>query len=84
MARVGVLGAGTMGHALALVHALGGLEVRLQDNSPAALDRAPRLVDGALDTLLRGGEVTASEADAARARIATTPDLATVLDGADL
>lgn len=33
IARVGVLGAGTMGHALALVHALGGLEVRLQDNS---------------------------------------------------
>ena len=29
IARVGVLGAGTMGHALALVHALGGLEVRL-------------------------------------------------------
>ena len=31
ISRVGVLGAGTMGHALALVHALGGLEVRLQE-----------------------------------------------------
>lgn len=84
IARVGVLGAGTMGHALALVHALGGLEVRLQDNSPAALARAPLLVDGALDTLLRGGEVTAEEAQAARGRIATTPDLAVALEGADL
>ena len=35
MARVAVIGAGTMGHALALVFALGDHEVRLTDSAPA-------------------------------------------------
>ena len=49
--RVAVLGAGLMGHALALVHALGGCRVTLQDVSPAARDKAPRLIAAALATL---------------------------------
>ena len=82
--RVAVLGAGLMGHALALVHALGGCRVTLQDVSPAAREKAPRLIAAALATLAAGGEVTEAAAAAARARIAITEDLATALADADL
>ena len=81
---VAVLGAGLMGHALALVHALGGKSVRLQDTSPAQLAKAPRLIDAALATLVEGEEVTRAEADATRARITTVATLAEAVRDADL
>jgi 3-hydroxybutyryl-CoA dehydrogenase len=56
---VAVIGAGTMGHALALVYALGGHSVRLFDNNPEALARAPGLMANALGLLREGGEVAA-------------------------
>ena len=44
MADVAVVGAGLMGHALALVFALGGHQVSLTDNNPETLQRAPGLM----------------------------------------
>ncbi len=58
--RVAVIGAGTMGHALALVFALGGHEVRLTDSSMATLDRAGPLMEKALATLVEAGEAPTS------------------------
>jgi 3-hydroxybutyryl-CoA dehydrogenase len=55
--KVAVLGAGTMGHALALVYALGGHEVRLTDSSMAMLDKAGGLMETALASLVEAGEV---------------------------
>jgi 3-hydroxybutyryl-CoA dehydrogenase len=57
MAEVAVVGAGLMGHALALVFALGGHQVRLTDNSTEALERAPGLMATALATLAEASEV---------------------------
>lgn len=57
--RVAVLGAGTMGHALALVYALGGHEVRLTDSSMAMLDKAGGLMETALASLVEAGEAPA-------------------------
>ena len=54
--RVAIIGAGIMGHALALVFALGGHRVRLTDRDPAALERAPKLMRATLDTLVEAGE----------------------------
>ncbi|MGH7190724.1 MAG: 3-hydroxyacyl-CoA dehydrogenase NAD-binding domain-containing protein, partial [Acetobacteraceae bacterium] len=51
MRRIAVLGAGTMGHALALVFALGGHEVRLTDTDGQTLQRAGGLMERALATL---------------------------------
>lgn len=82
--NVAVLGAGLMGHALALVHALGGRAVALQDTSPAQLAKAPRLIDAALGTLVEGEEVTRAAADAARARVTTVATLAEAVREADL
>ncbi len=55
-----MLGAGTMGHALALVFAFGGHEVRLTDSSVTALERAGALMERALATLREAGLVDAS------------------------
>lgn len=82
--NVAVLGAGTMGHALALVHALGGCQVRLQDLGDDALEKATALIAGACDTLVSAGRCSAAEAEAARARIACTTSLAEAVGGADL
>ena len=61
--RVAVIGAGLMGHALALVFALGGHEVRLTDNKPMALKNARGLMEKALATLREAGEVDAAWTD---------------------
>jgi 3-hydroxybutyryl-CoA dehydrogenase len=60
MTEVAVVGAGLMGHALALVFALGGQAVRLTDNNPETLARAPDLMATALATLVEAGEVDAT------------------------
>jgi len=49
-----------MGHALALVFALGGHQVRLTDTNAETLERAPGLMATALATLTEAGEVDAS------------------------
>ena len=43
---VGVVGAGTMGHGIAQVASVAGLEVRLVDVAPAALERGLTAVAG--------------------------------------
>jgi len=48
-----------MGHAIALVFALGGHQVRLTDNNPATLERAQGLMETALATLVKFGEAPA-------------------------
>ena len=60
MTEVAVVGAGLMGHALALVFALGGHQVRLTDSNAATLERAPGLIATALATLAEAGEVDAA------------------------
>ncbi len=60
MTEVAIVGAGLMGHGLALVFALGGHQVRLTDNNPETLARAPNLMATALATLAEAREVDAS------------------------
>src|SRR5215204_7271310 len=60
MADVAVLGAGIMGHGIALVFALGGHRVQLTDSRAEALDKAPGLMEAALETLREAEEVDAS------------------------
>jgi 3-hydroxybutyryl-CoA dehydrogenase len=60
MSEVAVLGAGIMGHGIALVFGLGGHAVRLTDSRAETLRKAPSLMGSALDTLREAGEVDAS------------------------
>lgn len=82
--NVAIIGAGTMGHALALVHALGGCEVQLQDTDPARLAEAPELIAAALDTLTEAGGLQPQDAAGVMDRIATVPELETAVAAADL
>jgi 3-hydroxybutyryl-CoA dehydrogenase len=85
MTEVAVVGAGLMGHALALVFALGGHQVRLTDNDAETLARAPGLMATALATLAE-----AAEADGTwnRQRLSNAvrcvPSLADTVKGATL
>ncbi len=74
-----------MGHALALVYALGGHTVRVTDSSPDVLARSMSAMQTALAILREGGEVDASWTDA-RLGMAVTrcPALAETLDQAEL
>ena len=81
---VAILGAGTMGHALALVHAIGGCSVRLYDNNPNQLKQAPGLIEAALDTLIEAGQENAQDKAATLNRIQTRSSLAETARGAQL
>jgi 3-hydroxybutyryl-CoA dehydrogenase len=85
MSRIAVLGAGTMGHALAVVFACGGHSVRLTDNDPTALERAGMLMHKALATLRDGGIVdsgwTGERLDSAVQRVGNLRD---ALAGAEI
>jgi 3-hydroxybutyryl-CoA dehydrogenase len=85
MARVAVIGAGTMGHALALVFALGGHHVRLTDSNPETLARAQGLMEKALATLAAGGEAPSDWTSAHLAQAVTRHEgLEETVDGAEL
>ncbi len=85
MSRIAVLGAGTMGHALALVFALGGHRVRLTDSNPETLARAQGLMEKALASLVAGGEAPAEWTSAHLAQAVTRHGpLAECVDGAEV
>ena len=82
---VAIAGAGTMGHALALVHALGGCEVRLQDISEQALDLAKRRIRQAFALLRENGAIPAAQDDGWLDRsIRFTTDLSSAVASAGL
>ena len=83
MMRVAILGAGLMGHALALVHALGGCRVRLTDSHAPTLERAPALIATALATLREAGETDRDEAWLASV-VTTHAELAETVADAEL
>jgi 3-hydroxybutyryl-CoA dehydrogenase len=83
--RVSIIGAGTMGHGLALRFALGGHAVRLTDTNADTLERAGGLMNCALQTLQEGGEVDASwTGERLSAVLRRYGTLAETLEGAEL
>ncbi|NNM75147.1 3-hydroxyacyl-CoA dehydrogenase NAD-binding domain-containing protein [Enterovirga aerilata] len=85
MSEVAVIGAGLMGHGIALVLALGGHRVRITDSSREALERVPGLLASALETLREAEAVDASwTAERVTGAIGPSPDLAETVAGAGL
>lgn len=80
---VAVIGAGTMGPGMAATFARNGFDTALYDVKPEQLDKAKGAVDFVYTILTGGGFMTSDDADAGRARIAYTTDLAEALQGAD-
>jgi 3-hydroxyacyl-CoA dehydrogenase len=62
--KVVIVGAGTMGHSLALLFAKEGLEVNLVDKDPDPLERAISLIDSARKTLLQADCINSDSREA--------------------
>lgn len=80
---VAVVGAGRMGHGIALVYALAGKEVRLYDIDMDVLKRSTDRIKDALEVLIDGEQITPDRAETAQARIETVPDLSDCVRDAD-
>ena len=83
-ADVSVIGAGTMGHGIAQVCSMAGMEVRLFDVNDDALQRGLDMVHNNLDKGVERGKVDESVRDATLQRLAGTTNLEVAVDGADL
>jgi 3-hydroxybutyryl-CoA dehydrogenase len=85
MSEIAVVGAGLMGHGIALVFALNGHAVRLTDSRAETLDAVPGLLASALDTLREAGAVDPSwTPERLAGAITRSPDLGETVRGADL
>ncbi|OYR53628.1 3-hydroxyacyl-CoA dehydrogenase family protein [Halorubrum halodurans] len=80
--RVGVVGAGTMGHGIAQVAATAGYDVTMRDVEREYVDRGLEGIDSSLERLAAKGALD-EEPATIRSRIAGTTDLADLAD-ADL
>ena len=76
ISRIGVIGAGQMGSGIAQICARAGYEVRLNDQSTEALDRAIANIHGNLDRQIGKGKLTEAERDQALGHIQTGTDYA--------
>jgi len=75
MGPIAVVGAGVMGHSIALVFARYGYDVILCDLTKQRLDHAVRLIRSTLNTLIEFERLTKGESPGILARIQTTTDL---------
>ncbi|WP_353533843.1 3-hydroxyacyl-CoA dehydrogenase family protein [Cognatishimia sp. WU-CL00825] len=82
--NVTVAGAGTMGHAIALVHAIGGCQVTLTDLSTAQLEWAGTRIDSLIHEIETLGLIKASDTKAILRRIEYQADIGRALEHADL
>jgi 3-hydroxybutyryl-CoA dehydrogenase len=69
--KVGVVGAGQMGHGIALVCALAGLDVYMLDMTKEALDKGMKAIEHDLDRQVDKKRIAKKDADAALKRIKT-------------
>lgn len=79
-----VVGAGNMGHQISLSAALAGYKVVCTDINAEILQKAETFADTYLPERVAKGKLTADEAQAARARLSFTGDLAAAAGDADL
>jgi len=82
--NVCVVGAGNMGHQIALQCALSGFKTVSTDVIPAVLEKAEKFVDSYLAGRVQKGKLTEDAAKATRGRISFTGDLATAVKDADV
>jgi 3-hydroxybutyryl-CoA dehydrogenase len=85
MKNIAIIGAGTMGHSMALAFSAGGYNVTVNDISPEMLKRAEEMNEGNARTLVEAGLLNPEEcSEILHKRICYTDDLARALSRADL
>jgi len=82
--RICVVGAGNMGHQIALCAAMAGFKVKCTDVSAGILQRAEQFVETYLPGRVKKGRLTEEQAKRARANITFVPTLEIAAAGADL
>ena len=82
--RIAVVGAGLMGHAIALACAEAGVRVRLTDIDRRVLAGAARKIDGVFATLVKNRVITGRRARAARGRLELVNGLDAAVEDAEL
>jgi 3-hydroxybutyryl-CoA dehydrogenase len=83
VSSMAVIGSGTMGHGIAQLAAMNGVEVHVFDVDEAALARAKGGVSTSLERFVRKETITADESVQILDRIRWDSDLATALDSVD-
>ncbi|WP_068490622.1 3-hydroxyacyl-CoA dehydrogenase family protein [Paramagnetospirillum marisnigri] len=73
---IGLVGAGTMGAAIAQGAAMSGFAVVLNDRDPAVVDRAMAQIKASLGRSVDRGKLSSAEAEAAFTRLTPSSDLA--------
>jgi len=76
--KMAVIGAGTMGRGIAQVFAQAGYDVSLFDAFPAALESAVSTIEKLLGRAVEKGKMSQEDADAARQRVHTVPNLSDI------
>jgi len=84
MTRIAVVGAGTMGHGIAQVAAMAGLEIRLTDLNSTAKDTALGRIGNNLTGAVKRGKLSREDADAALSRIDWHDAVETAVQDADV
>ena len=79
-----IVGAGNMGHQIALCAALAGFKVKCTDVNEEVLQKAEQFVTTYLPERVAKGKLKQEQADAARANLSFTADLAEAASDADL
>ena len=82
--EVAVIGAGLMGHGLALVHAMGGHKVKMQDISKEQLEAGVALIASALNTLVEAGVLEKNSVSEIIDRVEPVEHIADAVANADL
>jgi 3-hydroxybutyryl-CoA dehydrogenase len=77
---IGIIGAGQMGNGIAHVGALSGLDIKLLDIDPDALQKAVQVIDRNMDRQVKRSIVSESDRSAALGRIETGTDYALFSD----
>src|SRR5215831_2480914 len=82
--RAAVVGAGTMGHGIAEVMALAGINVSLTDAYPEALEKARGMIAESVQKLAKSGKIKDDDARKTLARISYISDLGEAVKHSDL
>ena len=82
--QITVLGAGTMGHGIAINAAIAGYHVTLHDVSPEAVEAGMSRIKAFLDKGVARGKTTEKQRDDAIARVTGAADFAEAVSQADL
>lgn len=84
IAKIAVIGAGNMGHQIALCAAMSGFQVKCTDTNAEILDKAICFADDYLQERVSKGKLSQEAADQARINIAFVPTVEEAVADADL